>query len=174
MQNWHGFQGRRPQATVTIAQRTHHQRAASLLSILQRHCARSVLLLVQLFFEELLSADVWFEPKIIWEVKAADLSLSPRHLAAIGIVSGFGFWRFQRYPKRRSIPRRAFRCAFRALYDSVRTSQQKPRQRPSKWPKCMVTRSRSKTSAAQAATRMVTLLTMTTTDPIAFFSEQLD
>ncbi|CUS15018.1 unnamed protein product [Tuber aestivum] len=30
--------------------------------------------------------DVWFEPKILWEVKAADLTLSPRYKAASGLA----------------------------------------------------------------------------------------
>jgi hypothetical protein len=32
--------------------------------------------------------DVWFEPKVVWEVLTADLSLSPIYTAAVGIVSG--------------------------------------------------------------------------------------
>jgi DNA ligase-1 len=31
--------------------------------------------------------DVWFEPKVVWEVLAADLSLSPVYTAAKGLVS---------------------------------------------------------------------------------------
>lgn len=31
--------------------------------------------------------DVWFEPKIVWEVLTADLSLSPVYTAAQGLVS---------------------------------------------------------------------------------------
>lgn len=30
--------------------------------------------------------DVWFEPKVVWEVKTADLTLSPRYRAAEGLV----------------------------------------------------------------------------------------
>lgn len=32
--------------------------------------------------------DVWFEPKVVWEVLTADLSLSPVYEAAKGLVSG--------------------------------------------------------------------------------------
>jgi DNA ligase 1 len=34
--------------------------------------------------------DVWLEPRFVWEVKAADLTLSPRYRAAAGEVAGAG------------------------------------------------------------------------------------
>lgn len=37
-------------------------------------------------FPDTLTPDVWFEPKAVWEVKAADLSISPVHKAASGLV----------------------------------------------------------------------------------------
>lgn len=35
--------------------------------------------------------DVWFEPRVVWEVLAADLSLSPIYTAAKGLVSTFSW-----------------------------------------------------------------------------------
>lgn len=32
--------------------------------------------------------DIWFEPKVVWEVLTADLSLSPIYTAAQGLVRG--------------------------------------------------------------------------------------
>ena len=37
-------------------------------------------------FGEAVVPDVWFQAKIVWEVKAADLSISPVHQAASGIL----------------------------------------------------------------------------------------
>ena len=44
--------------------------------------------------------DVFFEPKVVWEVLAADLSLSPVYSAAKGIVSSFSLFSLPLFPNR--------------------------------------------------------------------------
>ncbi|KAH7388604.1 ATP-dependent DNA ligase [Pyrenochaeta sp. MPI-SDFR-AT-0127] len=43
--------------------------------------------------------DVWFEPRYVWEVKTADLTLSPRYKAAADEVSGGGKGVSLRFPR---------------------------------------------------------------------------
>lgn len=43
--------------------------------------------------------DVWFEPRYVWEVKTADLTLSPRYRAAADEVSGGGKGVSLRFPR---------------------------------------------------------------------------
>lgn len=43
--------------------------------------------------------DVWFEPRYVWEVKTADLTLSPRYKAAAAEVAGGGKGVSLRFPR---------------------------------------------------------------------------
>ena len=43
--------------------------------------------------------DVWFEPRYVWEVKTADLTLSPRYKAAANEVAGGGKGVSLRFPR---------------------------------------------------------------------------
>ena len=73
--------------------------------------------------------DVWFEPKIVWEVLTADLSLSPVYTAAHGLVS-------PRQPVDLLTLHRpmseAFRCGSRGLSKSAMTRTRRRLRRRSK------------------------------------------
>ena len=87
--------------------------------------------------------DVWFEPKIVWEVLTADLSLSPVYTAAHGLVSwsivtlqGWVNWRswieLGRSANYRSI-RGEFHYDSRGFSRSETTSRRTKRRHLSRW-----------------------------------------
>jgi len=54
-------------------------------------------------YSDQVEPDVWLDASVVWEVKAADLSLSPHYKAAVGLVSdnkGISL-RFPRYIRTR-------------------------------------------------------------------------
>jgi DNA ligase 1 len=59
--------------------------------------------------------DVWFEPKVVWEVLTADLSLSPVYTAAQGLVGAVSFGRL--YFRLAYLSNRSRNAAFH--YDSL-------------------------------------------------------
>ena len=71
--------------------------------------------------------DVWFEPRYVWEVKTADLTLSPRYKAgcdALGDVSGKGVsLRFPRFIKRRDDKKTEEATGVRGLVEMYRKQE---------------------------------------------------
>lgn len=104
-------------------------------------------------------ADVWFEPVQVWEVLCADLSLSPVHQAAKGIVSDrkrsvYSSLNYINAPLfGRSIQREAFRCGFRASFAFATTNRRRTQRLRNRWPTCTRIRIRSRTRIRPARMR---------------------
>lgn len=73
--------------------------------------------------------DVWFEPKVVWEVLTADLSLSPVYTAAHGLVST----PTPRYRLTVRLTNAASLCASRGSSKCATTSYQRRRRYRSRW-----------------------------------------
>lgn len=74
--------------------------------------------------------DVWFEPRLVWEVKAADLTLSPRYKAAadevVGTTGAAGkgiSLRFPRYIKARDDKKPEQATSTRAVAEMYRKQE---------------------------------------------------
>ena len=71
--------------------------------------------------------DVWFEPRFVWEVKAADLTLSPRYKAGaneLSDTSGRGIsLRFPRFIKKRDDKKPDMATASRAVVEMYRKQE---------------------------------------------------
>lgn len=71
--------------------------------------------------------DIWFEPRFVWEVKTADLTLSPRYKAgadALGDASGKGIsLRFPRFIKERDDKKADMATASRQVVEMYRKQE---------------------------------------------------
>jgi DNA ligase-1 len=70
-----------------------------------------------------LTPDVWFDAAKVWEVKCADLSLSPNHHAAIGLVSGQVKSRFFIFLVFRLMKEREYHFVFLDIYVKEKINQ---------------------------------------------------
>jgi DNA ligase 1 len=72
--------------------------------------------------------DIWFEPKVVWEVLAADLSLSPIYTAAQGLVSTGASSMWLTLIDLNRLTRGVFLYAFRVSSVYETTNRQRTRQ----------------------------------------------
>lgn len=77
--------------------------------------------------------DIWFEPKVVWEVLTADLSLSPIYTAAQGLVSrSYLELNFYSNPSLSRWTKEASLCGFPVTFGFAMTSRPKTRLDPNR------------------------------------------
>lgn len=131
-------------------------------------------------YNQQLVPDHWFDAVQVWEVKCADLSLSPVHTAAEGLV-GIHFTilvmchlfitclHYFNSPYNRLTPSVEFLFVFQDSCESARTRTLKMQLALNKYVTCTRTRSKLKTRTAKKVARMLMMM-MDFTELIIDFS----